>query len=114
MAARIIGDIHPLRVHVLEVLHLVRARFHEQPFLDEDRHGAGGRHDDIEAVAALTDFGERGVVTVVVGQRHLDLVGFLELLDQFGIGVIAPVEDVEFALCMGKRGRGKERCQTGG
>ena len=97
-AARVEGHIDPSRIDVLEVLHLVGIGLQQQTFADPDRHDAGRRHDDVETGAALADLGERGVVGIVVGDGDLDLVGLLELLDQVGAGVVAPIVDVEFAI----------------
>ena len=101
VAARIEGDVDPFRVDVLEVLHLVGTGLEQEALIDPDRHEARGGHDDVEAMAAGADLGERGVVRVIVGDGDLDLVRLLELLDEFGVGVVAPVEDLQFAVGKG-------------
>ena len=84
-------------------------RLQQQALLDPARHEVGRRHHDVEAMAAGAHLGERGVVGIEVGDGHLHLVGVLELLDHLGAGVVAPVEDVEFAVGMGSARRSDHR-----
>ena len=104
-AAGVERHIDPFRIDVLEILHLVGIGLQQQAFADPDRHDAGRGHDDVETGTALADLGERGVVGIEVGDGDLDLVGLLELLDQVGAGVVAPIVDVELAI-----GTGDARC----
>ena len=107
MPAGIPIDVDPPLVDVLEVLHLVGPALQQEAFADPDRHEVRRRHDDIEAMPAGAHLGQRGVVGIVVGDRHLDLVGLFELLDQVGAGVVAPVVDVELAIGGGGASHGQ-------
>src|SRR5690606_10950180 len=66
-----------------------------------------------EAGATRLDLGERGVVRIVVGDRDLDPGLRLELLDQLGVRVVAPVEELELAFGEGRAGRAEEQGEGG-
>ena len=63
--------------------------FHDQIFFDPDRNVTGRGHHNVKAVAAGFDFRQGGVVGIVIGDRHLNLVFGFELFDQVRIGVVA-------------------------
>jgi hypothetical protein len=66
-------------------------------------------------VAAGLELGERGVVRVVVGDRDLDAGLGLELLDELGRGVVAPVVELELLRggACGEEARGRASLMTG-
>ena len=116
VAALIEIDVDPLRVHIAEIGHLVRLRLHQEAFADPDRHISAGRNDHVEPVTARLHLGQRGIVAVIVGDGDFDAGLGGELLDQLGVGVVAPVVDVQLARGGGRnsqRGRqpdcGKQR-----
>ncbi len=113
VAALVVEHINPARVHVLKVRHFVGFGFQDQVFLDPNRYIAGRRHNNVEAMATSLDLGQGGVVGIIVRYGHFDLMLGFELFDQFRIGVVAPVEDVEFTFrksrcAEGQQGRSSE------
>ncbi len=110
MAAGIERHIDPAWIHVLEVFHLVGTTLKQKALLHEYRNIGGRGHHDVETMAACFYFGESGIIRIVVGYRHFDIVLLFEFLDQIGVRIVAPVEDMEFAICQrpsGKGGHGK-------
>src|SRR6185295_17998366 len=69
-----------------------------------------GGHDDVVAAGAGAHLGHHRLVGIVAVERDLHAVGLLELLDQLGAGVVAPVVDVQLAGGT----RGAEAEQDGG
>jgi hypothetical protein len=56
-------------------------------------------------MAARLNFGERGVVGVVIGDRDLNVVGLLEFLDQLRARVLTQIVDVELTVFPGSGGK---------
>jgi len=72
--------------------------FLEEAESDRDLHGVIGRHDDIVAQAPLLELGDRLLVRLVGIDRDLDAGELLEVGQDIGVDIVAPVEDGELAL----------------
>src|SRR4030095_266612 len=89
-------------VCVFEVRHRVGVVLGQHVLLDHDLDRVVGGHDDVVAGAAGAHLRQHRLVRVVVVERDLDVVLLLDLLDQLGIGVVAPVEDVQLTSGAGR------------
>ncbi|MCS7255994.1 MAG: hypothetical protein RMJ05_06645 [Thermomicrobium sp.] len=72
--------------------------FLEETESDRDLNRVIGRHHDIVAEAPLLELGDRLLVRLVGIDRHLDTGKPLEVGQDIGVDIVAPIEDGELVL----------------
>ena len=95
------------RINILQVGKLRLVDRLQLSSANQRLHGVGRRHEDVVALGAGGELGQKLLVVRVVRLHDLALALLLEALDRFRRDVVVPVVEVE--LIRGRRGRGRQR-----